>query len=75
MNQTDLERAALCWDELADEELNRKLIDAKHGSTQGHSARVRIYRRTAESIRLEIKTGRPHCACCLSPEKPYRALS
>jgi len=29
--------------------------------------RAGMFRRTAEALRLELKTGKAHCACCLKP--------
>jgi hypothetical protein len=33
-------------------------------------AKADLYRRAAESIRLEAETGAPHCACCLKAIGP-----
>lgn len=49
------------WEALAEEQ---DMIDGEPAK-----ARARTYRRTAEAMRMEAKTGTPHCACCLSPTK------
>jgi len=28
--------------------------------------------RTVKALELELQTGRPHCACCLSPDTWHR---
>jgi len=66
------EEMAAHWDRLADTVLAKKALDSAHGSVAAHDAKIRTYRRTAESIRLEIATGRAHCVCCLSPETTHR---
>lgn len=45
------------WEALAEGE------DVKDGQAARH--RAATYRRTAQALRLEAKTGLPHCACCL----------
>ena len=63
--------AAEHWERLADECEERARWNREHGidlSEPGCSAgdhRAREYRRTAEALRLEAKTGRPHCTTCL----------
>lgn len=56
------------WEDLAKEEDHKAAIDAQAGhNTSANHERAKFYRRTAESFRLEAKTGKPHCACCLKP--------
>jgi hypothetical protein len=59
------------WEHLATEAEDQARWDRDHGidlSLPGSSAGdhcARMYRRTAEALRLEAKTGRPHCSACL----------
>lgn len=63
-----LEAAARRWEELARKEIETGKWMLKMGhSTRGYSARVELYFKTAESLRLQLRTGRAHCACCLKP--------
>lgn len=64
----ELEASAQHWDKIARESLEKEEWDVKVGirlSVGGHAARS--YRRAAESLRLQIATGEPHCSCCLKP--------
>jgi hypothetical protein len=54
---TDDERQA-AWDR------DRGIDLSKPGSSAGDH-RARMYRRTAETLQLELATGRPHCSTCL----------
>ena len=59
------------WCRLASEAEDQAAWDRTHGidlSSPGSSPgdhRARTYRRTAEALQLELKTGRPHCSACL----------
>lgn len=64
--EIDPELSAQHWEKLANEEADRRTWD-KHCVQSASQAREALYRRTAEAIRLRIKTGKPHCACCLKP--------
>lgn len=63
--QADLEKPvsnaehAAAWEALAKEQ--------DEIGTEPAKARAITYRRTAESFRLEDKTGFGHCTCCLRP--------
>lgn len=69
----DLERAIESWGRLADEEAARPSWD-KYSIKEQCEYRARVYRRTVESLRIELATGVAHCSCCLKPlgeDKPY----
>lgn len=53
----ELEQHAKEWEQLASEQEN----------TEPGRNRANTYRLTAESFRMEIKTGKAHCVCCLKP--------
>lgn len=53
-----LKKAAAHWQRLADDE--------PRDTTQSIE-RYRLYNRTAESLRLQMKDGVARCACCLLP--------
>ena len=57
----NLAESAAKWDQAAD-------ALAKGGPAS--IAKAALCHRAAISLRMEGKTGRVHCACCLSPEKP-----
>lgn len=63
--------AAEHWERLARESEDQARWDREHGidlSQPGGAAgdhQARMFRRTAEALRLEAKTGRPHCSLCL----------
>lgn len=60
------ERSAMWWDNLADLEIRSRELGICC-CPPASVARENTYRATAKAIRLEIKTGKPHCACCLKP--------
>lgn len=61
-----LQEAADHWEALAVAQEDIAKHDAQLGhDVSAHYARAESYRRTAQAIRLEIKTGRPHCSNCL----------
>ena len=59
------------WERLANEDEERARWNRARGidlSSPGSSAgdcRAREFRRVAEALRLEAKTGRPHCSSCM----------
>lgn len=56
------------WDRLAAEALAAAEWDDLHvGSGAASRAKAETYKRTAESLRMEHRTGVPHCSCCLKP--------
>lgn len=61
--------AADHWDRLADGEVEMAQWDVAHGYGDQSARYVRAdsYRRTAESLRREARTGKPHCSVCLGP--------
>lgn len=72
-DQASLVESAEHWERLADEAEAKAKWDRDLGidlSLPGCSAgdyRARDFRRTAEALRLEAATGRPHCSSCLGP--------
>jgi len=66
-DQAELLAVADHWDRLADSELEMAEWDAAHGYGDQSAKHVRAesYRRTAESLRREAKTGKAHCTVCL----------
>lgn len=72
LQQKDCLTAAKQWDFLADQEermavweRERKIFVGEGASPHDH--RARLYRDTAESLRLEAETGEYHCVCHLVP--------
>ena len=71
MSRAQALESAEHWERLATEAEDQARWDRDHGidlSNPGSSAgdhRARMYRRTAEALHLEAKTGRPHCSECL----------
>lgn len=58
------------WNMLADIELREaEDLKARGLFTGCQLARAEMYQRTAKSIELEIKTGKPHCTVCLGPHE------
>lgn len=56
------------WNMLADDELRWAEYEEGRGHYGGvHRNRAETFRKTALSLELEIKTGRPHCTVCLGP--------
>jgi hypothetical protein len=59
------------WERLATDAEARAAWNRDHGldlSELGSSAgdhQARTFRRTAEALRRELQTGRPHCSACL----------
>lgn len=60
------EESAKYWDELAVKELDRLTWD-KWADKSGCEFRANIYRRTAEALRIELRTGVSVCSCCHKP--------
>lgn len=60
------ERAACLWEGLAALEERRLGWDRRITAIEVH-ARAEGYRRHAEALRREARTGQPHCPCCLQP--------
>lgn len=59
-------RAMRQWHDLACEVKSWAGYLAMRGEHTGvHEAKAKIYARTAESIRREMVTGKPHCTVCL----------
>lgn len=61
-----LEEAAKYWDELAVRELDRLNWD-KCADKGGCEFRADSYHRTAEALRIQIRTGVAVCSCCHKP--------
>lgn len=66
-----IEEAAAHWDALAANE-ERYVREGATLCPQAATARAALYRKTAQSLRLELQTGTPHCACCLKPLSQHR---
>lgn len=62
----ELEAAAQRWEQLADQELSTLEWD-RHAIQSVVDARVDCYRRTAEALRIQIRTGVAVCSCCHKP--------
>jgi len=66
-----LEQSREHWLALAaDEDRMADFYDANgqpYGCTKVYRYRASLYRRTAESIQIEIDTGVPVCVCCFKP--------
>lgn len=65
LGTSELEMSARWWDLLATAEGDRTKWD-KYAGTTGY-ARAHTYRRTAESLRIQERTGVAVCACCHKP--------
>ncbi len=61
-----LEASAAHWDALAEQQDRMAAAGLVHPTPAGH--RAETYRRTAEALRIEGRTGIPVCVCC---HKPY----
>lgn len=59
-----IEIAIAHWDKLADDEAARVALN---NGRDGLQAKVDLYRRTAESFRIEQRTGVAVCVCCHKP--------
>lgn len=65
LGTSKLETAARWWDLLADDEQHLAAIGLAEQSVAASWAST--YRRTAESLRIEERTGVAVCACCYKP--------
>ena len=66
----ELEAAAKHWDGVADAQDELATVASLSGhAINAHKCRAESYRRTATALRLQSKTGRAHCSCCLSADK------
>lgn len=63
----ELSEAAAHWDKLAEEQDSIAAEGNPLDCPDTCAERAKMYRRTAESLRLQIATGVAHCACCLKP--------
>lgn len=62
----EINEAIAGWEKLAREQDDAAAYEEGRGAFAGvHKNRAELYRRTAESLRLELATGDWHCACCL----------
>lgn len=67
-----LEQSAKHWSDLADtQDKQAEDLEAAGQYSGRHRHRARLYRRTAEAVRLRMKTGIAHCACCLLPKDKW----
>jgi len=70
-DKTEIAASIEHWERLATEAESQAQWDRDHGldlSKPGCSAgdyRAQLYRRCAETLRLEMQTGLPHCTTCL----------
>lgn len=68
MATKDLEKHAAEWDSVARGYEDSAEAEAAFGRYRGvYDSKARLAHRTAESLRLQARTGQPHCACCLKP--------
>ena len=72
----DLHYCAVQWEKLAEEERNRHDYEVLIGRLVPHGSspflnRQQMYLRVAEALRLEAKTGKPHCHLCLKDHPPH----
>lgn len=65
-NVAVIEKAIAHWDALAIEQ-DRHIAEGITLCPQASKSKADLYRRTAEALRIELRTGQPHCACCLKP--------
>jgi hypothetical protein len=64
------QESAAHWNKLADDELRWASYEEGRGHYGGvHRNRAEMFRKTADSIELEIKTGKTHCTVCLGPHE------
>lgn len=69
----EINEAIAGWEKLAVEQDEATAYEESRGQYAGvHKNRVELYRRTAESLRLELEKGEPHCVCCLKPAARHR---
>lgn len=62
-----LEEAAKYWDDLAIRELDRLNWDVLCADKESCEFRANSFRRTAEALRIQIRTGIAVCSCCHKP--------
>ena len=65
--------SATYWDNLANEQI-RAANWAEYrglGDVSAYHNRAALYRRVAQSLRLEAETGLPHCSECLGPHPSH----
>jgi hypothetical protein len=60
------------WEALAVEQ-ERAIAEGFACCPEASRAKASTYRRTAEALRLEERTGIWHCSCCLKPQGKARA--
>ncbi len=66
---TTLQESIAHWVALAVEaEEFASYEEAMGWSGASYRNKAELYRRTARALRMEMETGRPHCACCLKPQ-------
>lgn len=61
-----LETAARWWDHLAEVEMDKPKWD-RFSEKSGCEFRAETYRRTAEALRIQERTGVAVCSCCHKP--------
>lgn len=61
-----LEESAKGWDDLAEQELNAIILGIAC-SPSTNITRANIYKRTAEALRIQDRTGIAVCSCCHKP--------
>lgn len=63
---SELRDAIKAWKDLADSEARSRRLGI---CLSEDTSRIneRLYRRTAQALELEDKTGIAHCSCCLLP--------
>jgi hypothetical protein len=53
------------WLQAAQHQDDEASIMAKYGDTSTHTRNAKLYLRVAQTIRMEIETGKTHCVICL----------
>lgn len=62
--------SAAHWDALADEALRMAEHNEVYtGSGSADWNKAKVYKDTAQALRLQAETGESHCSCCLKPRK------
>lgn len=68
--ETNLHEAAERWDALAANAIERGALGITDPMVAGYQADT--YQRTAESLRIQIRTGSAVCTCCFKPFGSHR---
>jgi hypothetical protein len=74
-DQAEALKAAEHWDDLAEEQQREAAyLKDRNRYSGAHLFRAELYRRCAESLRLEAANNRPYCVCHLESSCPTKSV-